>query len=189
MSPRWTVTPSRKRVGRGIYWVPHQGISETKAYTAAMNPAIVIIDEPTEEDRLAVLEPLSEFNNAQAGPVNMRPVAIMLKDASGKSIGGLWGHTGLRLDVRSVSRGPRSMPGSRPRHEPYAACRAACPNSRVHRRLARYLLISGTRILQKTRILSVWRHRGSPRWTSTDFPKQALLTRSAAQHPSRRQTT
>ncbi len=58
-----------------------------------MNPTIVMIDEPTEEDRLAVLEPLTEFNTAQAGPVDMRPVAIMLKDASGKSIGGLWGHT------------------------------------------------------------------------------------------------
>jgi len=58
-----------------------------------MNPIIVMIDEPTEEDGLAVLKPLNEFNTAQAGPVDMRPVAIMLRDATGKSIGGLWGHT------------------------------------------------------------------------------------------------
>jgi GNAT superfamily N-acetyltransferase len=56
-------------------------------------PIVVVIEEPTEEHRLAVLEPLGAFNNAQAGPVGMRPVAIMLNDASGRSVGGLWGHT------------------------------------------------------------------------------------------------
>src|SRR6478735_1465649 len=77
------------------------------------------------------------------------------------------------------------MPGSRLWNQPHARGRAACPSSRVHRRLARYFFISGTRFLQETGILSLWGRRGLPRWTSTDFPEQALLTRSAALHPPR----
>ncbi len=60
-----------------------------------MIPSIVTIDEPNDEDRDAVLKALRAYNEAQVGPMNNLPVAILLKDEAGNSVGGLWGRTGL----------------------------------------------------------------------------------------------
>jgi hypothetical protein len=58
-----------------------------------MNEHIFHIDEPTPEDRLAILSPLVIYNNLAAGPSNARPVVLALKDDVGSIIGGLWGKT------------------------------------------------------------------------------------------------
>lgn len=55
-------------------------------------PQIVVADAPGESDRLAVLEPLRAFNAARVGPIDLRPVAILLQ-TDGATSGGLWGHT------------------------------------------------------------------------------------------------
>ena len=52
-----------------------------------------IADAPTAEDREAVLAPLRAYNEAMAGPARAEPVAILLRDASGQTVGGLWGRS------------------------------------------------------------------------------------------------
>lgn len=58
-----------------------------------MDLKIAIAENPTPEDREAVLEPLRAHNEHNAGPARMEPVAILLKDESGATVGGLWGKT------------------------------------------------------------------------------------------------
>lgn len=54
---------------------------------------LAVTDDPTLEDRAAVLAPLVEFNLRHAAPPNPRPLAILLKDEDGNTIGGLWGRS------------------------------------------------------------------------------------------------
>jgi GNAT superfamily N-acetyltransferase len=58
-----------------------------------MDLNISIAENPTPEDREAVLEPLRAHNEHEAGPARMQPVAILLKDEGGNTVGGLWGKT------------------------------------------------------------------------------------------------
>jgi GNAT superfamily N-acetyltransferase len=55
------------------------------------NPVISILDDPSNEDRLAILNPLLEFNKSRVADDNFELIAIMLKDDDGQSVGGLWG--------------------------------------------------------------------------------------------------
>ena len=54
---------------------------------------IEIPDQPTAGDREAVVAPLADFNARNGYPVDSRPVAVLLKDGSGATVGGLWGKT------------------------------------------------------------------------------------------------
>ncbi len=58
-----------------------------------MTLSLTIPETPTDADREAVLAPLRLYNESQAGPPNMRPVAILLTDDNGAAVGGLWGKT------------------------------------------------------------------------------------------------
>lgn len=51
-------------------------------------------DEPGPEDRQAVLGPLSDYNARHGYPADSKPVALLLKDPEGRTVGGLWGRTG-----------------------------------------------------------------------------------------------
>jgi ribosomal protein S18 acetylase RimI-like enzyme len=59
----------------------------------AIQPAIVVIDAPSEDDRNAVLEHLRTANTARAGSANLRTFAILLQGGPGHSLGGVWGYT------------------------------------------------------------------------------------------------
>lgn len=52
--------------------------------------SISILDEPTDTDRRAILAPLDAFNKTKAGDENYEPIALVLRDAAGKTVGGLW---------------------------------------------------------------------------------------------------
>ncbi|URX63616.1 GNAT family N-acetyltransferase [Luteibacter anthropi] len=52
-----------------------------------------IIEEPTPEDRAAIVAPLVAYNEAHGPAAVIRPVAILLRDDAGDAIGGLWGKT------------------------------------------------------------------------------------------------
>jgi len=56
-----------------------------------MTLQITIPAVPSEADREAVLAPLREYNAAQAGDPQLRPVAILLTNENGAPVGGLWG--------------------------------------------------------------------------------------------------
>jgi GNAT superfamily N-acetyltransferase len=50
-------------------------------------------DQPTPEDREAVLAPLRAYNEAAFGPGRAEPLAILLHNDEGQTIGGLWGRS------------------------------------------------------------------------------------------------
>ena len=54
---------------------------------------IVIPDQPGAEHRDAVVAPLTDFNARSGYPVDTEPVAVLLNDDQGRTIGGLWGKT------------------------------------------------------------------------------------------------
>lgn len=56
-------------------------------------PAIVVTDSPTSADRDAITQALVAFNDKAAGPSGFRPLAVLVQDADGNTIGGLWGKT------------------------------------------------------------------------------------------------
>ena len=58
-----------------------------------MNSSITICDTPTDADRDAILAPLAAFNADNGYPADPRPVAILLRDETANTVGGLWGRT------------------------------------------------------------------------------------------------
>lgn len=56
-----------------------------------MNLRIELTQSPTEEQRQAILQPLSEYNDAQTGGSKSEPFALMVKDENGEILGGLYG--------------------------------------------------------------------------------------------------
>ncbi|UYY57853.1 GNAT family N-acetyltransferase [Sphingomonas sp. S2-65] len=59
-----------------------------------MSIHITIPGAPSDFDREAVLAPLRAYNLSHAGDPRVAPVAILLTDAEGAHVGGLWGKTG-----------------------------------------------------------------------------------------------
>lgn len=57
---------------------------------------IIAPDDPTPEHREAVRSRLADFNAQNGYPVDTKPVAVLLNDDMGNTIGGLWGQTSLR---------------------------------------------------------------------------------------------
>ncbi|MDT6922478.1 GNAT family N-acetyltransferase [Pseudomonas atacamensis] len=56
-----------------------------------MNLRIELTQNPTEEQRQAILQPLIEYNDAQTGGSKSEPFALMVKDENGEILGGLYG--------------------------------------------------------------------------------------------------
>lgn len=56
-------------------------------------PTIVVTDSPSSADRDAITQALVAFNDKAAGPSGFRPLAVLVQDADGNTIGGLWGKT------------------------------------------------------------------------------------------------
>jgi GNAT superfamily N-acetyltransferase len=72
---------------------------------------LISLDDPTPEDREAIVAPLRVYNRDNGPPTERLPVAIVLQDEGGQTIGGLWGSTmfdWLHVDLLVV---PESMRG------------------------------------------------------------------------------
>lgn len=54
-----------------------------------MNLRIELTENPTEEQRQAILQPLIEYNDAKTGISKTEPFALMVKDEYGAILGGL----------------------------------------------------------------------------------------------------
>lgn len=57
-----------------------------------MTVDIVAPEEPSQDDRAAILGGLVAFNNAAYGPSDIRQLAVLLREG-GETVGGLWGRT------------------------------------------------------------------------------------------------
>lgn len=54
---------------------------------------MLMVEEPTAEDRAAVAAPLLAYNQAHGPHASAEPLVLLLKDDAGQTIGGLWGRT------------------------------------------------------------------------------------------------
>ncbi|NEX94238.1 GNAT family N-acetyltransferase [Caulobacter sp. 17J65-9] len=59
-----------------------------------MTVRLTVPDAPSPEDRAAVLAPLAAFNRRNGPPTEILPLAVLLTDEAGSTVGGLWGKTG-----------------------------------------------------------------------------------------------
>ncbi len=58
-----------------------------------MNYSITLTDSNDPAIRNAIVGPLVAFNTQQTGVDDFRPLALVLSDDSGQTVGGLWGRT------------------------------------------------------------------------------------------------
>lgn len=62
-----------------------------------MTPRIQLTDAPDPAVRDIIVKGLVAYNEEQAGPPNMRPLAVLVSDpGTGEVVGGLWGRTSWR---------------------------------------------------------------------------------------------
>jgi predicted N-acetyltransferase YhbS len=67
---------------------------------------------PTDEEREAILTPLRAYNAAQAGPGNPQPLALLVRDDNGEILGGLYGrffYQWLFIELLSVPEQARGQ--------------------------------------------------------------------------------
>jgi GNAT superfamily N-acetyltransferase len=78
-----------------------------------MTIRLQVADAPTLQDREAVLAPLRAYNEAKAGPARADPVAILLRDAEDRPVGGLWGRSGYDWTFVEYLAVPEALRGQR----------------------------------------------------------------------------
>ncbi|KLD63926.1 GNAT family N-acetyltransferase [Dyella japonica] len=69
------------------------------------------VDAPDAADREAIAAPLRAYNLSKVPTLDIQPLVIALRDAQGRTIGGLWGETALdwlHIDLLGI---PESMRG------------------------------------------------------------------------------
>ncbi|ALK34020.1 GNAT family N-acetyltransferase [Burkholderia plantarii] len=59
-----------------------------------MTYTFTLTDTADERIRKQIAAPLVAYNDSRAGPSGNRPLVVMLRDAAGDVVGGLWGATG-----------------------------------------------------------------------------------------------
>jgi GNAT superfamily N-acetyltransferase len=58
-----------------------------------MTYSIDLTDQADEAVRKAIVGPLVAYNQDRAGPNDVRPLVVIVKDGGGEPVGGLWGRT------------------------------------------------------------------------------------------------
>ena len=75
-----------------------------------IEPWLVVPDEPSEEDRAAILAGLVAYNSSHVETGAAGPLAVLLKNQEGDTIGGLWGavlYGWLQIELLFVPEGMR----------------------------------------------------------------------------------
>lgn len=77
-----------------------------------MNMRIVQSQNPTDEERQAILLPLRAYNAAKAGVTVPEPIALLIRDDNGEILGGLYGrvfYQWLFIELLSVPEQARGL--------------------------------------------------------------------------------
>ncbi|ABK11655.1 GNAT family N-acetyltransferase [Burkholderia orbicola] len=77
-----------------------------------MTLTYAVTDAADAEVRKQIVAPLVRFNERQAGPADFRPLAVIVTDAAGAVVGGLWGGTAfgwLHVDLLVVPEAARGQ--------------------------------------------------------------------------------
>ena len=75
-------------------------------------PMVVVPERPDRADREIILARLGACEEAAAGPLELKPLAILIKDEAGRTIGGLWGTSLFRWLVVELLFVPEGCRGT-----------------------------------------------------------------------------
>ena len=78
----------------------------------AVPAEFVVAAVPDKADREIILARLVDFETAAAGPPAITPLAILIKDDMGRTVGGLWGNSVFRWLVIELFFVPEERRGS-----------------------------------------------------------------------------
>ncbi len=78
---------------------------------ASGSATLVVPAVPDRADREVLLRRLAAFEAEKAGPLEVAPLAILLKDEAGRTIGGLWGTSLFRWLVVELLFVPEELRG------------------------------------------------------------------------------
>ncbi|CAN5409642.1 GNAT family N-acetyltransferase [soil metagenome] len=76
-----------------------------------MNFTTHLTDTPDDQARAAIIKGLLAYNRAQTGISDNRPLAVLVHDAEGQVIGGLWGRTAYGWLFTELLFVPKSLRG------------------------------------------------------------------------------
>ena len=76
-----------------------------------MGYSVELSEQADEAVRKAIVGPLVAYNQARAGPVDARPLVVIVKDAAGETVGGLWGRTAYGWLFVELLAVPESLRG------------------------------------------------------------------------------
>ncbi|SCK46084.1 Acetyltransferase (GNAT) family protein [Streptomyces sp. WMMB 714] len=77
---------------------PTPGTEPSRREPDGPEPVVQLTDTPAEEDLARIAAALDEFNVAETGVDDRRPLAVLVKDpGTGRVLGGMSGHTSLGL--------------------------------------------------------------------------------------------
>ena len=77
-----------------------------------MEHTLTITDVADEAVRQAIVGPLVEYNQSQAGPSQSRPLIVFLRTGAGEVVGGLWGDTGYEWLFTQLLFVPANLRGT-----------------------------------------------------------------------------
>ncbi|WP_196222848.1 GNAT family N-acetyltransferase [Pseudooceanicola algae] len=77
-----------------------------------MTQPIRLLEEPSDEDRLAILTPLVENINEVGPPSNLKTFAFIIEGSDHKPVGGLWGRTAYNWAVIELLFVPQTLRGT-----------------------------------------------------------------------------
>ncbi|MGE5150989.1 MAG: GNAT family N-acetyltransferase, partial [Rhodospirillaceae bacterium] len=72
-------------------------------------PSIVVTDTPDPADVAVIGQGLSAYNEEQTGISDSKRLAVLVKDASGNTVGGISGRSSLGLPFLDLVYLPRTM--------------------------------------------------------------------------------
>ena len=76
-----------------------------------MGYSVELNEQADEAVRKAIVGPLVAYNQAQAGPLDARPLVLVVRDAGGEIAGGLWGRTAYGWLFVELLAVPESLRG------------------------------------------------------------------------------
>lgn len=77
----------------------------------AAPPTLVVIEADARADREIILDELAAFEEAAAGPLALKPLAVLLKDERGATVGGLIGRSVYRWLIVELLFVPEAQRG------------------------------------------------------------------------------
>jgi GNAT superfamily N-acetyltransferase len=140
-----------------------------------MQPEFHLSDAGEPAARDAILSGLAAFNEKQTGSRDFRPLAVLLRDESGATVGGLWGRTAWKWLFIELLFVPEKLRRGGVGRELMRRAEAEAAKRGCH------LQLPGARVLRKARLFRVRAARRLPARSQALLPAQEAPAGGEAQ--------